>query len=121
MRAWIRKFEQGGNLERYPEEHFAPNLRDRLMRDSSFVRCTTQQGQTVVLIGKAGVGKTTTVEGVIGSLKMKSRQDKVVLGVVYYSRLEAADAHRPSKVMMTLVCARSLPLARCSNFIRDLA
>lgn len=57
----------------------------------------------MVLVGKAGVGKTTTVEGIMRCLETKGRQDKVVLGCIFYSRREAVDAHHPSKVMMTLL------------------
>lgn len=107
MREWIRKYEQTEKLERYPESHFAPNLRNRVMQDASFSNCLSKKGQTVVLVGKAGVGKTTTVEGIIRNLETKGRQEKVVLGCIFYSRREAADAHHPSKVMMTLVCSLS--------------
>lgn len=81
--------------------------RDRIMSNQDFQACLEAKSQTFVLIGKAGIGKTTAVRGLLRHLRQDRPKDKVLLAAIFYrwsviDKLNS-EAHKPSKVMMRLL------------------
>lgn len=116
---------------KFPEEHFAPGLRDRVMSKKKFTACLNMESQTFVLVGKAGIGKTTTVQGIINYLNEDGGEDKVLVASMFYNwylidKLEreghhqfSREAHEPSKVMMRLLIQVVDQYPRSSKFVRQ--
>ena len=50
-------------------ENFARRLTDSVVRENAFRSCTLQESQTFLLKGRMGVGKTTTICGLIEHLR----------------------------------------------------
>lgn len=92
---------------------------DDVLANESFKACKTNTSQTIVLVGKAGVGKTTTVQGITKDLREAKGDSKVAVASVYYDWSVSEDS-QPSKVMMLLLGQFVNEIPRSVKKVRNL-
>lgn len=80
-------------------ENFARRLTDSVVQNNAFRSCTSQESQTLFLKGGMGVGKTTTICGLIGHLK---GCEKVAVAFMLVE-FDCKSGHDPRKILMLFV------------------
>ena len=80
-------------------ENFARRLTDSVVRKNAFRSCTLQESQTFLLKGRMGVGKTTTICGLIEHLR--GRGDVAVAFMLVDS--DSKSEHDARKILMLFI------------------
>ena len=110
IRRWLQEFSAPNGEEfMIQAKDFAEGLRDNVMTSSEFRPCLEMRSHTFVLFGSPGVGKTTTMQGIIKKLdddREAGNRDVVVASIFY--KLFKPDRYDPndckaSKVMMRIL------------------
>ena len=107
---WIRKCAEPNVLEtEFPRDCFVAGPRDRVLNNPKFQPCLDGTGQTCILFGEPGVGKTTLIRGFSDLFKQRHEEgtSKLHVAVMVY-RLDNSHGYTSkdcstSKVMMRLL------------------
>ncbi|KAK4900495.1 hypothetical protein LTR27_002211 [Elasticomyces elasticus] len=97
LRTWmLADSRQATSMTTQLPDIFASNLTDQIFHSAEFQGCVSQKSETLVLRGKMGAGKSTTIGGLI---KRSHGMLSVAVASVMFSQ-DLSSGHDASKVLM---------------------
>lgn len=118
LRAWLQSFlEPENQLPPFSDDTFAPQLRDDLLRLPALDNCFQMRSQTVIITGKPGSGKTTTMKSI---LQGRENQSCGIVVAAVFLNLADGRPSRASHILMQILAQLTIKRPRQLHRISEL-
>lgn len=101
IKAWMIKFAGIINTAPNTPDLFQDRLSKQVMDDRRFKKCTRNQKGALLLYGAPGLGKTSTMIGIIDDLTQQIPATRIACR--FFNAEESSETHSPERIAMSLL------------------